>query len=179
VGGEVWVDNINVVAIDDFAYQGSPRPEDRKYDPETLLTDWEVLGPMEKTLDEVARIPGAVQGWRPSPTDGRGAVVTGAVVDSHGPRSVAYFRTRVRSDRPGPAILHLSTIDDLALWVNGRFHWFVDRERYAWHDFWKNPEHEGQKIPVDLVKGENLIVIRVRGGVYATGGFFARIERAG
>ncbi len=176
VGSEVWVDNVPVTGIETLTYRGPPRPARRDYDTDALLTDWEVLGPLERTRDEAARSTESESGWRPYPTDERGAVVTGAVVDTHGPRSVAYFRTRVRSDRSGPAVLHLSTIDDLALWGNGRFHWFVDRGSPAWYDFWENPEHEGQRIPIDLVEGGNEIVIRVRGGVYATGGFYARVE---
>lgn len=46
----------------------------------------------------------------------------------------------------------------------------------AWYDFWTNENHAGQRIPVELIAGENEIVIRVRGGVHASGGFFARVE---
>ena len=90
---------------------------------------------------------------------------------------MAYFRTSVHSDAASQVLLHLSTIDDLSIWVNGRFHWFLDRRGSAWHDFARNPEHEGQRIPLDLKAGTNQIVIRVRGGVYATGGFYAALER--
>lgn len=179
VGGDVWVDDVTVTSIDELSYPGPPRPRAHDYDLDALLTTWEVLGPLAQTRDDAGRFPAEEPGWRPFPTDGRGAVVTGSVVDSHGPRSVAYFRTRIQSDHAGPATLHLSTIDDLAIWVNGRFHWFVDRDRRAWYDFWRNPDHEGQRIPLELVAGGNEIVIRVRGGVYATGGFFARLERGG
>ena len=81
------------------------------------------------------------------------------------------------SPAAGPAVLHLSTVDDLAVWINGRFHSFVKREGLAWWDFWFNEEHGGQRIPFDLQEGANEIVIRVRGGAYASGGFFARVER--
>jgi hypothetical protein len=141
------------------------------------LTVWEVLGPLERTLDDAARGVGT-HPWRPFDTDRRGAVVTGRVVDTHGPRSVAYFRTRIRVDRSQQATLHFSTIDDLAVWVNGRFHWFVGRAPRTWPDFWKQPAHAGQRIPIDLAAGDNVVVIRVRGGDYATGGFFVRLEDA-
>jgi hypothetical protein len=91
---------------------------------------------------------------------------------------VAYFRTRYQSSKNEEAFLLISTVDDLALWINGRFHWFVPRGRHAWYDFWKNPEHAGQKIPISLVHGANEFVLRVRGGQYATGGFYVRIEHA-
>lgn len=174
VGGEVWVDNIRVSAIQRFGYSGPPVPA-FEYAPAQLLTDWELLGPYERTADDAAR--GGGRGvWKPFPSDRRGAVVTGRVLDFHGPGSVAYFRTRMNSTRDQTAILHFSTIDDLSIWVNGRFHWFMDRGTRAWPDFWRNAEHTGQRIPVDLKEGDNEIVIRVRGGIYATGGFFVRLE---
>lgn len=176
VGGDVWVDNIRVTQIADFSY-GGPEVPVLAYDAAELLTNWEVLGPLPSTMDEVAQDLGGSHAWRTFATDGRGAVVTGTVVDNHGANSVAYFRTSVHADAASQALLHLSTIDDLSMWVNGRFHWFLDRRGSAWHDFARNPEHEGQRIPVDLKAGTNQIVIRVRGGVYATGGFYAAVER--
>lgn len=176
VGGDVWVDNVQVWSIEHFAYQGPPVPEPMTYEPRALLTDWEVYGPLDRTDDQAAR-DSPTRAWRPFVTDARGAVVTGRIVDTHGPRTVAYFRTRIESDTPGPAILQLSSVDDLALWVNGRFHWFIPRLTRAWPDFWSNPEHQGRSIPIDLKAGDNEIVLRVRGGVYASGGFFARLKR--
>lgn len=79
---------------------------------------------------------------------------------------------------PSPRDSYLGVIynfDDLALWVNGRFHWFIPRRSAAWHDFFRNPAHAGQSIPVPLLAGDNDLVFRVRGGVYASGGFYARV----
>jgi hypothetical protein len=174
VGASVWVDNVQVFKIDRFGYSGTKVPE-FEYKPDQVLTDWEVLGPLTKSEDDAARGIGS-HSWRPFATDSRGAVVTGRIVDTHGPRSVAYFRTTIASEHQRTMTLHFSTIDDLAIWINGRFHWFLNRARRAWPDFWYNQAHSGQKIPIDLQKGENIIVIRTRGGVYATGGFFVRIE---
>ncbi len=178
VGGDVWIDNVKVTSIERFSYQGPPQPEVR-HDPSALATGWEVLGPLARTDDEIARSsasPGLR--WRPFATDARGAVVTGTVVDFHGPRTVAYFRMRVRRSAAGPAQLQLSTVDDLALWVNGRFGWFIARGNAAWFDFFRTPEHAGQSIPLDLQAGDNELVFRVRGGVYASGGFFAGVADA-
>jgi hypothetical protein len=178
VGGDVWVDNVVVSRIEAFSYKGEPDLTAHPYQPDSLITQWQVAGPFERTMDELARDPQSdPAAWQPFETDGRGAVITARVVDYHGPRPVAYFRARVRSDQDGLAYLHLSTVDDLALWVNGRFHWFIQRDRFAWYDFWSNSAHEGRRIPIELNPGENDIVLRVRGGVYATGGFFARLER--
>lgn len=178
VGGAVRIDNVRVTPIARFAWAGAPKP-DPGHAPDSLATDWQVAGPFERTRDDLARRPADFAGeWRSFATDARGAVITASVVDYHGPRTVGYFRTRIRSDG-GPAILHLSTVDDLALWVNGRFHWFVPRSGLAWHDFWRNESHAGIRIPITLAPGMNDLVLRVRGGVYATGGFYARVEPAG
>jgi hypothetical protein len=178
VGGDVWVDNVKVTSIDKFSYAGPPRPFEFQYDPEALLTEWLVAGPMVQTDDALARDPEMFpDAWQPFATDARGAVVTARVVDYHGPNAVAYFRTQVVTDESGSAMLNISTIDDLALWVNGRFQWFIPRTDHAWYDFWRNPEHDGQHIPLQLVTGSNEIILRVRGGAYASGGFYAWIER--
>jgi hypothetical protein len=89
--------------------------------------------------------------------------------------AVAYFRTRVSRPATGPAELQISTVDDLALRVNGRFAGFHSRGRAAWFDFFRTSSHSGQSILPDLAAGENEIVVRVRGGVCASGGFFARV----
>jgi hypothetical protein len=175
VGGEVWIDNVRVTSLDRLSYDGSPRPP-VEHDPTLVARLWDVIGPLTRTDDEIARLP-ASPGlrWRPFETDDRGAVVTGKVVDFQGSNTVAYFRTRVLRRADGPAVLRISTADDLALWVNGRFAWFIPRENAAWFDFLRNPSHAGQSIPLELLGGENELVFRVRGGVYASGGFFVRV----
>jgi hypothetical protein len=175
IGGDVWIDNVTLTPIDRLSYGGPPTPEAFAYHPERLLTSWEVLGPLAGDDDDIAR-RSAGRGWRPFPVDARGAVVTGRLVDHHGPRSVAYLRTRWRSRAGGAATLHLSTVDDLQLWVNGRFRMFVPRGPAAWFDVGDNPAHDGRRIPLALLPGENELVVRVRGGVYTSGAFYARLE---
>ena len=102
--------------------------------------------------------------------------MTAKVVDYHGPQTVAYFRTIIRAERAERAVLHISTADNLALWVNGRLQWLLPKGELAWFDFASNPAHNGQRIPIDLKAGANAIVLRTRGGVYASGGFFATLE---
>ena len=177
VGGPVWLDNVKVVEIEHLSYAGPPRPT-HAYAPETLLTSWQVAGPLTRTEDALAEASAPAEArWRAFPVDARGAVVTATVVDYHGPRTVAYFRTSVRAERDERAVLHVSTVDDLALWMNGRLHAIIPRGEPAWFDFASNPAHKGQRIPVDLRAGANAIVLRTRGGVYASGGFFATLER--
>jgi hypothetical protein len=173
VGGSVWVDNVTVRAIERLAYDGPPIPA-AAYDRAALLRDWQLAGPFAASDDRVARHPERAR-WTPFAVDARGAVVTGRSVDYHGTRTVAYFRTRVTAKSAADATLEISTVDDLALWVNGRFHWFIARQGAAWFDFATNKAHAGQQIPVELRAGINQLVFRVRGGVYASGGFFARV----
>jgi hypothetical protein len=175
VGGDVWVDDVSVTEIERLSYSGPPIPV-IAYEPGRLVGGWQVLGPFERAQDEAARSPRSVEGWRPFDTDTRGAVITGRVVDTLGPGRVAYFRTVIQTGRAGRHLLRLSTVDDLAVWVNGRFHWFVPRQPYAWHDVAAEGPHQGQAIPIDLLQGRNDIVLRVIGGVYASGGFFAAVE---
>ena len=174
VGGPVWIDNIRIESITSFTYRGAARPA-IDHRPDSVLTSWTVAGPFTQHDDQIARDPARAE-WRLAPVDGRGAVLTAAVTDYAGPRTVAYFRTTVEAAAPGEAILHISSVDDPVIWINGRFRGFPARDDLAWHDFWSNPDHAGNRLRIALRRGTNDIVIRVRGGQYATGGFFARIE---
>jgi hypothetical protein len=177
VGGDVWVDDVEAVPIDRLSWSGPPRPAVVAYAPAELLTRWQVAGPFERTRDEFGHSPARQRGeWREFAVDSRGAVVTGRVVETHGARSVAYFRTVVPAATAREAALHVSSIDDLALWVGGRFRGFYARGGPAWWDFFREPAHAGRRIPIELDQGDTDVVLRVRGGVYASGGFFARIE---
>lgn len=177
VGLPVWIDNITVFSIPRFAYDGPALPSGIIYQPDSLLTNWEVVGPLTKHDDAIARGErGTLHRWRPFEVDARGAVVTGRVVDYVGDRTVAYFRTTVHSERDQYKVFHYSSADKFTVWVNGRFRGFPPDTEYAWYDFWKNEEHEGIRLSVRLKAGENHIVVRVQGGQYATGGFFARLE---
>ena len=175
VGGPVWVDNVTVRTIDQLSYRGAPIPV-RATVPDTRITRWQVAGPLPRTNDLLAQRPdSAPDAWKPFTTDARGAVVTGRVVDYHGPMAVAYFRTRLEATTDRRVELQLSTIDDLAIWLNGAFQGFVPRQDAAWFDAGENPAHAARRVPLSPRKGANDVVIRVRGGVYASGGFFARL----
>jgi hypothetical protein len=184
VGGPVWLDNVRVVAIDGPSYTGPPRPVGMDHRPDELVTDWHVLGPLTRISVPVERaadpVPvkvdgdGVERGFEPFATDGRGAVVSGRVVEFLGSATVAYFATRIVVPQGVRAELQLSTIDDLALWNNGVFQGYVYRDTFAWHDVGRNPDHP----PTDslpLEPGVNNVLVRVRGGGYAAGGFFARL----
>ncbi|MCP3996152.1 MAG: hypothetical protein GY722_13995 [bacterium] len=114
-------------------------------------------------------------------------MVTGEVTEYAGGRPVAYFRTILQAPAAETVVLHVTTLDELAISVNGRFRGFLYRDGYvsgendwnAWYDFWKNPAHAGRRTELELRPGPNQIVVRVRNGQFASGGFFAHLERPG
>ena len=175
-GGSVWIDNISVTTIPGLSYDG-PRIPAITYEPESLLTSWMAFGPWEKLNRGVEHDPRHRSSeWFPLATDWRGAVVTSIVTEYNNERTVGYFRARVSAPVDTTGTLHLSTAEDLAVWVNGRFAGYVDRQPAAWYDFYKNPDHAGRKVRIQLAQGPNDLVIRARGGRYASGGFYAKIE---
>ena len=167
---------------------------DVKYEPDSLLTDWEVIGPFSKPNILIERnheinyepieIDGGIYSWRKFRTDPRGAVITGRVTEYEGENTVAYFRTFLEADRDENITIHFTTLDELTLYLNGMDLGRVYRDGYlfrnndwnAWYDFWKNPEHAGRKVDIPLIKGKNQLIIKVRNGQFASGGFFARKE---
>jgi hypothetical protein len=184
VGGPVWIDNIRVISVEDLSYQGPQQPPGIDYMARELVTEWEVLGPLSRNIEELEKaeshgnvtytVDGNEHRWRTFETDPRGAVVTGRVIDYVGSRTVAYFKTSI--DVEGTlARLKFSTVDNLAIWVNGVFRGYLARDQFAWFDFERNPEHPHTSWSVPLSIGKNDVVIRVRGGQYATGGFYARV----
>lgn len=188
VGSPAWIDNIRATAIPELSYRGPRRPLGIEYEPERLVTHWSVLGPLTRTHKEaeVAEAPirvsvsdgGTKHRWREFKTDPRGAVLTGRVTDFLGSKTVAYFATEIRVREGESAKLEFSSIDNLAVWVNGVFRGYGDRDQFAWHDFGKNPAHPPTAGSDSLAPGINHVLVRVRGGQYATGGFFARVVRA-
>jgi hypothetical protein len=184
VGGPVWIDNIRVVSLEDLSYQGPRQPVGIEYKTEELITQWDVIGPVSRNIEELEKaeshenavytVDGEQHRWRAFDTDPRGAVLTGRVIDFVGSRTVAYFKTTIQVEGTS-ARLQFSSVDNLAIWVNGVFDGYLGRDRFAWFDFGANPEHPHTNGSVPLSPGRNNVVVRVRGGQYATGGFYARV----
>lgn len=184
-GARVLIDDVTVRAIDGFTYRGAPIP-DPAYTRDAYVTEWSVLGPLTRNLaagSEGAFDPmltvqddGRAVSWRPFSADPRGAVVTASVTEYRGSRRVAYFHASIESDRGGSAALLISSTDDLSLWVNGVFLGFLPRQDRAWWDSAHNPEHRPGRAFVTLEPGANDIVVRVAGGVYASGGFYLAVQ---
>lgn len=194
VGDPVWVDNIRVTSISRLSYDG-PRLPDLTYEPDSVVTDWEFIGPLRSPNTAIEWTSGlrvgeiivddSIYTWQTFETDARGAVITGRITEYSGEHPVAYFRTTIESDHEKDIVLHFSTVDELAIWVNNRFDGFTYRDGYislpendwnAWYDFWENPTHVGNRQSIRLNRGSNQIVIRVRNGQFASGGFFLRVE---
>lgn len=184
-GARVLIDDVTVRPIDGFTYHGRPIP-DPSYTREAFVTEWSVLGPLTRNLptrlegsfdeDLTVEDDGRSVSWRPFTADHRGAIVTASVTEYRGSRRVAYFHAEVQSEDGGDAVLLISSTDDLAIWVNGVFAGFLPRQGRAWWDSLDNPEHRPARAFVTLRSGRNDIVIRVAGGVYATGGFYLAVR---
>jgi hypothetical protein len=187
VGAPLRLDNVRVSSISQFSYSGPPKPG-VQYDPQELITNWQVIGPFhgpvveieeeghfeEKTYDEA----GKKYRWTDFTTDKRGCVVSGRVTQFLGNLSVAYFHTTLVSEKARVVNLQTSTREELAFWLNGEFLGYDSPDRYAWYDFWKNEEHRGSGGTVSLRPGANSLLVRVRGGKYAAGGFYLRVGEA-
>lgn len=183
IGGDVLIDDISVRHIQGFTYQGPPLP-DLTHNPDgSIITDWQVLGPtaglhpdLTRALDPTSvsvHEDGRELTWRTFRTDDRGAVVTARVVEFRGNRDRAYFATQIDIDEPGDYTLTVSSVDDLAFWIDGVFQGYLNRDRFAWYDFMVNDEHAGRSLPLTLDAGPHSLLIEVRGALYAGGAFFA------
>ncbi len=185
VGAPAVIDNIKVRGIEQLSYQGAPRPN-IAYAPENLTTDWEVIGPFDGA--QLAIETGEISGeeryykdgnayrWEKFSTDKRGCLVTAKITGFTQGETVAYFRTIIEADEPREMTLDFSTREDLALWLNGEFLGYAYTDRYAWYDFRTNPEHNSGASTHQIPKGKSELIIRVRGGEYAGGGFFIYVE---
>lgn len=183
VGGPVRIDDVRVESIEGFSWQGGTLPA-IEYHRDALVTDWKVLRRLTRVFPEIEKLSdpttrgvvdeGVAREWEALPADRRGGVVTGYHADFLGPRTVAYFATTIEVEGADGAVLEFSAADDLTIWSNGRFYGYDDRGAYAWFDFGTNPDHP-RTTSVGLEPGTNHVLVRVRGGIYATGGFFARV----
>jgi len=193
-GYPVMIDNIQVTKISDLSYQGKPIP-DIGYERKNLVTSWEYLGPFERSvipleetdigMKSTVSINGESVSWKTIDTDARGALITARITEYDAGRDIAYFRTKIDLDSDKELTLHISSTEELGLYVNGLFQGFIYRQGYgnktaldwnAWYDFQTNKEHEGKRVAVSLKKGTNYIMFKSRNGQFASGGFFMGID---
>lgn len=184
-GRQACIDDLRVVPLTEFSYAGPRRP-DVSYRPDELITEWEVLGPLQSFQPDV-EVDADTEGpfrladgrrvdWEPFASDPRGAVVTSRVTEYRGGRRVAYFRTDLRSDVAREAVLEFASADALAMWLNGDFVGFGPAQSTAWWDAAPETPHEPVRATVALRPGSNRLLVRAIGGTYASGGFFLRVR---
>lgn len=183
VGSECWVDNVAIQSIKELGYKGPGLPAGRNYEPEKLITRWDVLGPFHRRLKEVEDEGFQADRlydyehkklqWKRFEPDPRGCVVSGRVVDRYSGRSYGYFHTELLSDERKEAVLQFSSTNTLVVWVNNRLLGSVNARFAAWYDFWYNPKHMGDKFTITLEPGVNHVVVLVKGGRYGGDGFYA------
>lgn len=177
VGARVWIDNIRVRVIDRLsAADARPAAESSR---DRLLTAWEINGPFDRAdkVLEMGREHGErTPAWRAFPTDARGAVVAARVLDYLGARTVAYFRTRLRTDTAKVATLRLATLNHAAIWLNGQFLGHASPVETAWYDIASDSTRPQLTVRLRLQPGDNILLLRLRGGQYATGGFYAAMH---
>ena len=185
-GSECWIDNIEVTSISAFEYQGPVLPKSIQYSPETLITDWNVIGPFHNRITEIEQdgyVPDRsyretqyTRNWESFHADGRGCVVAGRICGFNNWRRIAYFHCEVHADQTRDAKLMFSTRNDLTVWVNGVMAGQIRQMDYCWYDFMDNPEHAGSELMIRLNSGTNQILVLVQGGRYAGDGFYVHVE---
>jgi hypothetical protein len=175
VGSRVWIDNIRVRHIARLTHPGSVVQElagDR------LITQWEFFGPLDRADDllELGRAHDANTGaWTAFSADGRGAVVAAQVLDYLGPRTIGYFRTTIEAREPRSVTLRLASLNQAAIWLNGRFMGHAPAVETAWRDIAVDSTRPHIDARLRLRAGTNTLVLRLRGGQYASGGFYAAL----
>ena len=53
-GSPVWIDNVKITILNNFSYKG-PNIPDIKYFPDSLITNWEAIGPFDKPQVEIEK----------------------------------------------------------------------------------------------------------------------------
>jgi hypothetical protein len=175
VGQPVWIDNIRVQRIERHSspVEDVPPVRDRR-----LLSNWEYVGPSAATdplLEQGLGHDAAGMPWKSFAVDRRGAVITGRITDYLGPQTVGYFRTAIESASPSRAVLRLASLDGGALWLNGEFLGHFNPVETAWFNIASDSSRPHLDIPIRLRQGRNTVVMRIRGGRYAGGGFYAAL----
>ncbi len=185
-GDDVWIDNITLTSIDNFSYHGIQKPEYIQYHPEMLLTDWYYLGPLKDRTDAIEKeevdlgkdlvIDDQKHRWEKFKTDARGCVVVGKVSRYTTEYNNCYFVTTVQSNEQTETVLKVSSLNNVMVWVNNTYAGEIQKQQYAWYDFYTNENHKGETFNINLQKGANDILFFVRGGNYSGDGFYAYVE---
>jgi hypothetical protein len=183
-GGECWLDNIQVNQIAEFSYTKPENHDSFDYQKESMLNRWKAIGPFCERIAQIEEqrfdsliIDEKEYRWYNFQTDDRGCLVVGKICRYSTNQRYAYFSTTVETDTATIGELTFSSLNNLQVWVNSKFIGSVEKQKYAWYDFVKNPEHKGKSLPIKLRKGTNTILILVEGANYSGDGFYAQIKK--
>lgn len=185
VGGEVWIDNVSIDQIDGFSYPTSTLSNGVEYHKDLMINDWKAIGPFNKRIDDVEKsvenlpiiIDGQAYSWSEFATDERGCLLAGKLCRYSTDQKWAYFSTQIDSDKNLQTEIQFSSMNNLQVWVNSNFVGNIEKQRNAWFDFFQNPEHSGNRLPIELRKGTNQILVLVEGGNYSGDGFYAYVKK--
>lgn len=185
VGGEVWLDNISVDQIESFSHSTSTVSNEIEYRKEVMINDWEALGPFCKRIPEIEKsrengpivIDEEEYDWSNFAIDTRGCLVAGKICRFSTNQKLAYFSTQVNSEKNTQTEVQFSSLNNLHVWVNSKYIGTIEKQRHAWFDFFQNPEHVGNNLPIVLRKGTNRILVLVEGGNYSGDGFYSFIKK--
>jgi len=174
-GEPVWVDQVRVTSLPDnyVAPPASNYPQN-----DQLITRWEAAGPfVPSEAGNGKELPARLQqaDWHEFQPDARGMVRSGRMTEYLGDRYVAWFRHSFEF-QPGTGqtpMLHLSTANPISIWLNGQWVADVPPQDYTWPDFLSVDEHNGTEISLVTAAGQNTLLLRVDGNIFAAGGFYA------
>ncbi len=183
VGGEVWLDNITVDHIEGFSYTSLVPSSEIVYHKDQMITDWIVLGPFNKRVDEVEESANThpivfdkqEYDWSESFADARGCVLAGKICRYSSDQKFAYFSTKIQSKNEVQTEIQFSSLNNLLIWVNSKYVGAIEKQRHAWFDFFQDPDHAGNSLQIRLNKGTNRILVLVEGANYSGDGFYSYI----
>ena len=150
-----------------------------------MINDWKAIGPFNKRIDDVEKsvenlpiiIDGQTYSWSEFATDERGCLLAGKLCRYSTDQKLAYFSTQIDSDKNLQTVIEFSSKNNLQVWVNSNFVGNIEKQRNAWFDFFQNPEHSGNRLPIELRKGTNQILVLVEGGNYSGDGVYAYVKK--
>ena len=184
-GGECWVDQISVKALEAFSYQASSLELGANNEVDDFVTSWQSLGPFEQRVSDVETSQSGdliVYGentfrWEPFYSDHRGCVLAGKVCRYTTREKYAYFSTEIPAQIQRTGRLEFSSVNNLHVWVNSVYAGSIGKQQYAWYDFLNNSEHNGKGLDVVFEEGTNKILVLVEGGQYGGDGFYMHVEK--
>ena len=183
-GGECWLDNLSVQRIKEFSHSTQEASETLTYNKDKMITEWLAIGPFNNRIEEIEKSKGnnavllskTQYNWFNFNSDERGCVVAGMLCRYSSEENFAYFSTTIQKDEKDKAELLFSSLNNLHIWVNAVYIGMIEKQKYAWYDFDRIPEHIGRSIPINLEEGDNRLLILVEGANYSGDGFYSMIE---